>query len=212
VGHGRHILKERAALAFASMARYNEAMTRIVGIAGSLRSGSLNAALLRAAAAAMPAGAQLEIATIRGIPLYDGDVEATQGLPEAVTGLKARIAAADGLLIATPEYNNAMPGVLKNAVDWLSRPPADISRVFGGRAVALIGASPGGFGTILSQGSWLPVLKTLGCRTWSGGKLMVSRAAAAFDSEGRLTDERVREQLVKFLAGFVAFCAERAGR
>jgi chromate reductase len=184
-------------------------MTTIVGIAGSLRRGSLNAALLRAAGAAMPSGSVLEEASIAGIPLYDGDLEAEQGIPPAVASLKERIAAADGLLIATPEYNNSIPGVAKNAIDWLSRPPADIPRVFGGRRVALMGASPGGFGTLLSQAAWLPVLKTLGAEAWAGGRLLVSRAGSAFDPSGKLTDERVAEQLRTFLAGFVAFASGR---
>src|SRR5216683_7475771 len=136
----------------------------ILGIAGSLRQGSYNAALLRAAAAAAPASCTVDIASIRGIPLYDGDVEAATGVPDVVETLKDRVAAADGLLLVTPEYNNSIPGVFKNAIDWLSRPPVDILRVFGGKPVAIIGASPGGFGTILSQEAWLPVLRTLGTR------------------------------------------------
>jgi NAD(P)H-dependent FMN reductase len=184
-------------------------MTKIVGISGSLRKGSLNSALLRAAAQAMPDGATLELGTIRGIPLYDGDVEAEHGIPDAVVRLKEQIVVADGLLLVTPEYNNSVPGVLKNAIDWLSRPPADIARVFGGRPVAVMGASPSGFGTVLSQSAWLPVLKTLGAATWSGGKMLVARAGDAFDANGNLVDERAREQLRKFLAGFTAFAAAR---
>ncbi len=183
-------------------------MTTIVGIAGSLRKGSLNASLLRAAARSMPAGSTLEQASIAGIPLYDADVEA-QGMPSLVATLKDRVAAADGLLLVTPEYNNSIPGVLKNAIDWLSRPDADIPRVFGGKRVALIGASPGGFGTILSQNAWLPVLKTLGTELWSGKKLLVSRARTVFDEAGNLTDAKVAEQLTAFLQGFVAFVARR---
>ncbi|MEN3294889.1 MAG: hypothetical protein V7642_4142, partial [Burkholderiales bacterium] len=99
-------------------------MTRVVGIAGSLRTGSYNAALLRAASGLMPLGASLEIASIKGIPLYDGDVETNHGIPQAVTALKEQVAASRGLLLATPEYNNSIPGVFKNAIDWLSRPPA----------------------------------------------------------------------------------------
>ena len=94
----------------------------ILGIAGSLRQSSFNAALLRAAAAAAPAGCTVDIASIRGIPLYDGDVEEATGVPEMVETLKERVAAADGLLLVTPEYNNSIPGVFKNAIDWLSRP------------------------------------------------------------------------------------------
>lgn len=180
-------------------------MTTIIGISGSLRAGSFNGALLRAAAQLMPAGSELEIATIKGIPLYDADLEVAEGLPQPVEALKDRIAGADGLLLATPEYNNGIPGVFKNAIDWLSRPPADIPRVFRDRPVAIIGASPGGFGTILAQEAWLPVLRTLGTSPWFGGKLMVSRAGSVFDAGGNLVDDKIREQLRQFLEGFVAF-------
>ena len=155
----------------------------------------------------MPPSATLEIASIKGIPLYDGDVEAAHGIPEPVARLKDQIASADGLLLVTPEYNNSIPGVFKNAIDWLSRPSADIARVFGGRRVAVIGASPGGFGTLLSQTAWLPVLKTLGTQPWFGARLQVSRAGEVFDAQGNLVDERVREQLRKFMHGFAAFLA-----
>jgi NAD(P)H-dependent FMN reductase len=182
-------------------------MTTILGISGSLRAGSLNSALLRAAAGEMPSGATLVQGTIKGIPLYDGDLEAQQGIPPLVAALKEQIVSADGLLLVTPEYNNSIPGVFKNAIDWLSRPSADIARVFGGRPVAVIGASPGGFGTLLSQTAWLPVLKTLGTQTWAGGRLQVSRAGEVFDANGALKDARVRDRLRAFLAGFAAFAA-----
>jgi len=182
-------------------------MTTILGISGSLRAGSLNSSLLRAAANAMPPGATLEIGSIKGIPLYDGDVEAAQGLPDAVVKLKERVVAADGLLLVTPEYNNSIPGVFKNAIDWLSRPSADIPRVFNGRPVAVMGASPGGFGTLLSQTAWLPVLKTLGTAAYFGGRLQVSRADSVFNADGELVDERIREQLKRFMAGFCKFVA-----
>ena len=179
-------------------------MTRIVGLSGSLRQGSYNSALLRAAAELMPEGAELAVRSIRGIPLYDGDVEATEGIPATVAALKDEVAAADGLLLVTPEYNNSIPGVFKNAIDWMTRPPADIPRVFGGKPVALMGASPGGFGTILGQNAWLPVLRTLGVVLWTGGRLLVSRAQPLFDAEGRLTDDGTRDRLREFMAGFVA--------
>jgi NAD(P)H-dependent FMN reductase len=180
-------------------------MTKIVGISGSLRAASYNAALLKAAAGLAPAGSTLDIATIRGIPLYDGDVESKDGIPEAVLALKERILAADALLIVTPEYNNSIPGVLKNAIDWLSR--TESARIFAGRPVAIIGASPGGFGTILSQDAWLPVMRTLGVKQWFGGRLMVSKAGSVFDADGALIDEKVKQQLEQFIAGFAQFAA-----
>lgn len=179
-------------------------MTKVLGISGSLRRSSYNSALLRAAARLMPPEATLEIASIRGIPLYDYDVE-VQGIPAAVTQLKEAIVAADGVLLVTPEYNNSLPGVFKNAIDWLSRPPADARRVFAGRPFAVIGASAGNWGTVLSQAAWLPVLRTLGTLPWFGGRLQLARAAAAFDETGNLKDPAVEEQLKQFLAGFVSF-------
>jgi NAD(P)H-dependent FMN reductase len=187
-------------------------MITLVGISGSTRKASFNGALLRAAAAAMPDGATLRIESIAAIPLYNGDDEAAHGIPEPVARLKDAIASADGLLLVTPEYNNSVPGVTKNAIDWLSRPPADIPRVFGGKPVAIAGASPGGFGTILSQNAWLPVFKTLGADLWSGGRVLVARAGTAFDAEGRLVDEAAAASLRKFLAGFVASIARRGAR
>ena len=92
--------------------------------------------------------------------------------------------------------------MFKNAIDWLSRPATDIARVFGDRPFAVIGASPGGFGTILAQNGWLPVLKTLGTQQWAGGRLQVSRAGKVFDEHGGLVDEAVRTQLGNFLRGF----------
>lgn len=179
-------------------------MAKIVGISGSLRRASFNSALLRNAKDLMPAGVELEIETIEGIPLYNADVE-VEGIPARVADLKRAIAGANGLLIATPEYNNSIPGVAKNAIDWLSRPASDIKSVFGDKPVALMGASPGGFGTILSQNAWLPVLRTLGTKPWFGGRLLVSRAQSVFDDQGKIVDEGIRKQLAQFLTGFVGF-------
>ena len=184
-------------------------MIRILGISGSLRAGSFNTALLRAAQQVAGDGIAFDAVTLHGIPLYDGDAEARDGLPAAVTTLKDRIIASDGVLLVTPEYNNGIPGVFKNAIDWLSRPAADIARVFGDKPFALVGASPGGFGTILSQNHWLPVLKTLGVQLWAGNRLMVSRAGSAFGADGELVEAERREQRAGFVQGFATFAAAR---
>lgn len=180
-------------------------MTTLIGLSGSLRQGSFNSALLRAVAELAPPGTKVDIRSIRGIPLYDGDVEAADGVPAPVTALKDAVAAADGLVLATPEYNNSIPGVFKNAIDWLTRPPADIARVFRAKPVALMGASPGGFGTILSQNAWLPVFRTLGVEFWSEGRLLVSRAHTVIGEDGAITDQKTRDQLRKFIEDFAAF-------
>ena len=184
-------------------------MVKLIGLSGSLRKGSFNSAVLCAAAAAMPGDSELRIESIAGIPLYNGDDEAANGVPDSVTRIKDAIGAADGFLLVTPEYNNSVPGVTKNAIDWLSRPPADIRRVFGGKAVALAGASPGGFGTILSQNAWLPVFRTLGCDLWSGGRLMVSRASGLIDANGEISDAATRDNIAKFMKGFVDYVRAR---
>jgi chromate reductase, NAD(P)H dehydrogenase (quinone) len=175
---------------------------RIIGIAGSLRSGSYNAALLRTAAEECAA---VEIESIRGIPLYDGDLEAKEGIPPRAAELKDKIAAADALLLVTPEYNNSIPGTFKNAIDWMTRPPADVPRVFKGRRVGLIGASPGMQGTVLSQAAWLPIFRTLGMRPYFGHNLYVGNASKVFDASGKLVDDAIRKRLKSYMDGFVAF-------
>jgi NAD(P)H-dependent FMN reductase len=177
--------------------------SKILGISGSLRKGSYNSALLRATKELFPES--IEIGDIRDIPMYNGDLE-TDGVPEEVVLLKQQLIGAEGLLLVSPEYNNSMPGVLKNAIDWLSRPSLDVRNVFRGLPVALIGASPGGFGTILGQSAWLPVFRSLGARQWSGGRLMVSGASGVFDENGAMVDESVRERLEQFTRGFLEFC------
>lgn len=186
-------------------------MTEIVALSGSLRRKSYNTALLRAAAELAPDESRVAVETLEGIPLYNADDEDADGLPERVVELKERIASADGLLIATPEYNHSMPGVLKNGIDWLTRPPKEIGTVFGGRPVALTGATPGGGGTSASQTAWLPVLRTLGLRLWSEGRLYVARAHDVFNDDGELDDDDIRDRTRSFMRGFVDFIQECGG-
>jgi NAD(P)H-dependent FMN reductase len=183
-------------------------MVVIIGIAGSARRKSYNGALLRAAAGLVPDGVRVDVVSIKGIPLYDGDLETEQGIPAPVAELKNRIAVAEGLLLVTPEYNNSIPGPFKNVIDWLSRPPKDIPRIFGDTRVGLIGATPGRGGTHLAQAAWLPVLRTLGVRLWTGDRLGVSEAAKVFNDAGQLIDARVREALAEYMTGFVSFLEE----
>ncbi len=185
-------------------------MAVILAIAGSLREKSFNAMLLRAAAELAPAGTTVETASIKDIPLYDGDVEAAAGIPPVVQALKERIAAAPGVLLVTPEYNNSVPGVFKNAIDWTSRPSADIGRVYGGKPIGVIGATPGLGGTSLAQAAWLPVLRTLGTLPFFGARVQVASAGKVFDEHGRLTDPTVRGQVEKYMAAFAAFVARNA--
>ena len=179
-------------------------MSTLLVIPGSWRKGSYNVALARAAVDCAPPGCEARLGSIRELPLYDGDVEAA-GVPAAVQALKEAVVAADGVLLVTPEYNNSIPGTFKNAIDWLSRPPKDASRIFRDRPFGLIGATPGMGGTRLSQAAWLPVLRTLGTRLWTGTPLYVAGAAKVFDADGQLIDTKVRELLTAYMQGLAAF-------
>jgi NAD(P)H-dependent FMN reductase len=185
-------------------------MPTIVAISGSLRAGSFNHMLLRAAIEVAPAESTVVDGSIKGIPLYDGDVEASSGLPPAVVALKEQIARADGLLLVTPEYNNSIPGVFKNAIDWLSRPASDIARIFGGRPTGLIGATPGPGFTMMAQAAWLPVLRTLGTLPFFGSRMAVAGAGKVFDAEGKLVDATTRERLTQYMEGFARFVGQHA--
>src|SRR5512140_3319868 len=162
-----------------------------LGFAGSLRKGSYNRALLRAAAELLPEGVELEQFDISPIPLYNADVEA-QGFPEPVRIFRERIRAAAAILIVTPEYNYSIPGVLKNAFDWASRPP---DRPFNDKPVAILGASPGGFGTILSQHHLRQTFVFTNMHPLMNPQVYVSKAAEKFDAEGRLTDAETRKKV-----------------
>lgn len=186
-------------------------MSTIIGICGSLRRQSFNGMLLRAIAEAMPDGTRIEVASLREIPLYDGDLEAEQGLPPVVQQLKERIVQSDGLLIVSPEYNNGIPGVVKNALDWLSRPANDIPRVFRGRRVAIAGATPGQGGTMVAQAAWWPVLRSLGVLPWFDGRLMISGAGKVFDAQGQIVDPAMRDRVRGFAEGLATFVRPPAG-
>jgi chromate reductase, NAD(P)H dehydrogenase (quinone) len=179
-------------------------MATIVGIAGSLRRDSYNAALLRAARQHLPTTSKLHIESIAEFPLYNLDLEAS-AFPRVVSRLKDAIAKCDGLLLVTPEYNNSIPGVFKNAIDWLSRPADDADRVFSGLNVAMIGASGGRWGTASAQVAWLPVMRTLEMRPWFQGRLQVSNAGAVFNEKGEIVDKAVAALLAEFVRGFVSF-------
>lgn len=178
---------------------------KILAIPGSLRRASFNRALARAAAELAPAGATVEVADLRDVPLYDEDVNAA-GPPAVVLDFKRRIAEADAVFIATPEYNHGVPGVLKNFIDWTSRRP---NQPWKGKPVAIAGASDGGFGTVRAQLALRPILRCLDARVVENPEVHVSRAQDKIDAEGRLVDEKTREALAKLLAVLVSRVPEK---
>lgn len=180
-------------------------MKKIIAISGSLRSGSYNTSLLKTIKENMPESFSLEIASIKEIPLYNGDDEQSTGIPKSVAALKEKIATSDALLISTPEYNNSIPGVLKNALDWLTRPSDDVVRIFKQRKVGIIGASPSRLGTAFAQTGWLPILRYLNTHTYFGNQVFISSAHTVFDKEGRLIDEVTKKLLNEYIKGFCDF-------
>ena len=181
---------------------------KVAGFAGSLRQGSFNRALLRAAVELAPERMAIETLDIADIPLFNADVEA-QGDPEPVAAFKRALGAADGLLIATPEYNLGVPGVTKNAIDWASRPPRD--SVLDGKPVAVMGATPGMGGTARGQSQLRQAFVFTNSYAMPQPEVLVRRASDLFDADGRLTDESTREHLVKFLNAFADWIV-RVGR
>ena len=174
----------------------------IVGISGSLRRASFNSGLLRAAKAVAPADVDLEIADLSDVPLYNGDVEAV-GLPESVQRLKAQIVAADAVLLAVPEYNYSFSGVIKNAIDWASRPTRDSA--WAGKPVALMGASAGMFGSFRAQLALRQSLINLDVLLMSRPELYVPGASTKFDAAGDLIDDDIRQRLTGHVAALVAW-------
>ena len=185
----------------------SRARLRVLGIPGSLRARSYNRALLRAARQLAPAGMSIEPFEIGDIPPYNADVEA-KGDPEPVVALKRAIAEADALLIASPEYNRGTPGVLKNAIDWASRPP--LASPLAGKPVAVMGASTGMSGTRHAQEQLRQALSFPGAFVVEGGELCVGEAFMKIDDEGRILDPEIREAVQRLLEALAAAVPERA--
>ena len=173
---------------------------KILGISGSLRASSLNTAALRAAAELAPAGMSIELCDIGDLPLYNEDVRA-QGFPAPVQRLRERIKAADALLFATPEYNYSTSGVLKNAIDWASRPP---EQPFDGKPIAIMGASPGALGSARAQYQLRQCFIFLNGHVLNKPEVMIAGAAGKFDAAGTLTDTPTRDFLAAMLVAFKA--------
>jgi len=172
----------------------------ILGFAGSLRKDSYNKALLRAALKLVPNDAKLEIFDLEGIPPFNQDLEESS-MPEKVKEFKAKIRAADAILIATPEYNYSMPGVLKNAIDWASRPYGDNS--FEGKPVAIMSASPGALGGARAQYHLRQVLVSLNLHPLNRPEVIVALADEKADEKADLTDEKTREKIGQLLKSLV---------
>ena len=179
----------------------------VVGFAGSLRRGSYNRALLRAATELAPPALHIEIHELDGIPLYNGDIEAA-GAPPSVVELREAIRKADGLLIATPEYNHGVPGVLKNTIDWLSRPPGNSS--LNAKVAAVMGASPGMTGTARGQSQLRQAFVFTNTYALLQPEVLVAKAHEKFDADGRLVHQATREFLGTFLQRFADLIALHA--
>ena len=177
------------------------ATVRVLGIAGSLRAASFNRGLLRAAADLVPTGMSIETFDLAPLALYSGDIEAG-GLPKDVAELRAKIAAADALLIACPEYNYSVSGVLKNAIDWASRSP---NQPFNGKPIAIMGASGGPMGTGRAQYHLRQIFVCLNAFTMNKPEVLVASASTKFDAAGNLTDQETREKIRKLLEALSAW-------
>jgi chromate reductase len=173
---------------------------RVLGIAGSLRQGSINRRLLAATGELAPAGVRIDIADIGGVPLYDGDRDNDRERPAAVERLRRQVADADALLIATPEYNHSVPGVLQNAIDWVSRPAG--RSPFTGKPVGVMGASPGALGAARAQQQLKLVLMSTLAEVMPHAGVAVGMANEKFDATGALVHEPTRQFLATYLADF----------
>lgn len=184
---------------------------RILCLPGSLRRASWNRRLLQAAVTHAPPGVAAEVyEELAAVPLFDEDLEqAEPGGPAGVRALRTAIAAADGVVIATPEYNHALPGVLKNALDWLSRESPE-GEVLADRPVGVLGASSGPWGTRLAQASLRQVLHTCGALVMPAPTLFVAHAAQRFDAQGTLVDPALQASLERFMGAFAGWVARVA--
>jgi chromate reductase len=180
----------------------------VLGISGSLRKASFNTALLRAAIELAPEGMKIEAASIADIPLYDEDLRQAGGTPPPVAALRAAIAHADALLIASPEYNFSIPGVLKNAIDWASRPP---DQPFAGKPVALMSASNGMLGGARAQYHLRQTFVYLDMHPLNKPEVFVSRASDKIGANGVLTDEPTR-QVIRALLEALSRWTQQLGR
>ena len=174
----------------------------VAALIGSLRHRSYNRMTYNAAVSLAPDGLTFEEADIGSLPLYDDDLRAQQGYPPGASLLRERIAAADALVIVSPEYNYSIPGVLKNAIDWASRPP---DQPFKGKPVAIMGASTGRFGTVRMQHHLRQTLVFVEALPLAKPEVMIPFAEQAFDADGRLIDEAAREAITAQLQAFVAW-------
>lgn len=180
---------------------------RILGISGSLRRGSYNTSLLRAAGELLPDDVELELwEGLKSVPPYDHDDDTAEA-PAAVAALRSAIAAADAVLVATPEYNASIPGQLKNALDWVSRPLA--TNPLRSKPAAVVGASTGAFGAVWAQAELRKVLSTIGARTLPD-EVAVRQAAERFDQAGRLADDELRDELAEVVANLVQAARARS--
>ena len=179
---------------------------KVLGISGSLRRDAHNAALLRAAAELLPDGVELELWDgLKAVPPYDEDDD-VEPAPAAVADLRDAIAGADAILIATPEYNHSIPGQLKNALDWASRPLA--TNPLRNKPVAVVGASTGAFGAVWAQAELRKVLAATGARVVEG-EVALGHAHTKFDVDGRLTDEPLNEALAEVVDALVTVTRAR---
>ena len=179
----------------------------ILGFAGSLRKASYNRALLSAALELVPQDAALEIFDLDGIPPFNQDMETVP--PETVKEFKSKIKSADAILIATPEYNYSVPGVLKNALDWASRPPKD--NAFDGKPVALMGASTGMLGTARAQYHLRQTFVILNAYPLNRPEVMVPFAPEKIDAGGRVTDQKTKDKIRELIESLVAWTRRLAG-